>query len=105
MNRDKYKEAKKTSQEIEQLLQSDNLTADDRQKLKEIHAQLSGVLLSPWLPFDWRRRAIMFFLLLLGLYGITNGQSYFALSWLFLALFSPRIVGEGASILGKILGR
>lgn len=103
MNRDKYEEAKKASQEIDRLLKDGNLTADERQKFEGIHAQLSGVLLSPWLPFDWGRRAIMIFLFFIGLYGIIQGHSLLVLIWLLLPLFSPRIVGEVAYALGKIL--
>ncbi|MFZ6022016.1 MAG: hypothetical protein ACOYT9_00920 [Patescibacteria group bacterium] len=102
MNREKYEEAKKASQEIDRLLKEGNLTPEERQKFEKIRAQLAGVLLSPWLPVDWGRRSIMFFIFLIGLYGMIQGHTFLASLWLLLPIFSPRIVGEVAYALGKI---
>ena len=101
MNKEKYEEAKKTSQEIERLLKEGNLTSEERQKFEELHAQLAGVLFRPCLPVDWGRRGIMIFIFLIGLYGMIQGHLLWALIWLLLINFSPRIVGEVAYALGK----
>lgn len=54
MTREEFEEAKKQSEEIAKLLKEGNLTAEERQKLETLQAQLSGALLSPWLPFGWQ---------------------------------------------------
>src|SRR5574341_344723 len=101
MNKEKYEEEKKTSQEIDRLLKEGNLTSEERQKFEKLHAQLAGVLLSPFLPVDWGRRGIMIFIFLIGLYGMIQGHPLLALIWLLLLIFSPRIVGEVTHALGK----
>ncbi len=101
MKREKYEEAKSQSEEIAKLLKEGNLTAEERQKLETLQAQLAGVLLHPWLPFGWVRRSIMVVLLLIGVYGLLEGNNYFLLAWVLLLFFSPRFVGEFSYALGK----
>lgn len=101
MDRKTYQEAKKNSEEIAKLLRDGNLTAEEKQKFETLQTQLAGVLLSPWLPFDWGRRSIMIVLLLIGVYGLAEGNHLFLVAWLFLPVFSPRLAGEFYYALGK----
>jgi len=103
MTRDEFEDAKKQSSEITKLLKEENLTAEDRQKLEMLQTQLSGALLSTWLPFGWGRRSIMIVLLLVGAYGLVEGNGYFLISWSLLLLFSPRVVGEFSFTFGRFL--
>lgn len=103
MTRDEFEEVKKQSAEISKLLKEGNLTVEERQKLETLQAQLSGALLSPWLPFAWGRRLIMFLLFLVGALGLAQGNTYFLFAWLFSLFFSPRLVGEVAYALGRFM--
>ena len=103
MTRDEFEEAKQQSAEIAKLLKEGNLTTEDRQKLEMRQTQLSGALLSTWLPFGWGRRSIMIVLLLVGAYGIVEGNGYFLIAWLLLLLFSPRAVGWLAFAFGRFM--
>lgn len=102
MNRDTYEEAKKQLAEVSRVLKEENLTPEERQKFERLQAQLSGVLLRPWLPFGWGRRSIMLVLFATGAVGALGGNSYFLLAWVFLLFFSPRAVGEISYALGRI---
>jgi hypothetical protein len=68
MNKEKYEESKTYQKETYRLLKEGNLSPEERQKFEEIHAQLAGFLMSPWLPVDLIRRAIMICILIIGLY-------------------------------------
>lgn len=103
MARDEFEEAKKQSAEIAKLLKEGNLTAEERQKLETLQTQLSGALLSPWLPFGGGRRSIIIVLFLVGASGLVQGNGYFLFAWLFLLFFSPRVVGEVAYALGRFM--
>lgn len=103
MTRDEFEEAKKQSAAIAKLLKKGNPTVEDWEKLELLQAQLSGALLSTWLPFGWGRRLIMIVLFIIGAYGLAEGNSYFLFAWLFALLFSPRIVGEVAFAFGRFM--
>ena len=102
MNRAEYEEAKKVQGDISQLLKKGNISSDEQQHLQSVQAQLSGLLLSVWLPFGWGQRMAMFALLLIGLYGLSEGSYYLLLAWVGMAIFSPRLVGEISFFLGRI---
>lgn len=101
MDRKTYEEAKKSSEEIAKLLREGNLTAEEKQKFETLQAGLAGALLNSWLPFDWGRRSIMITLLLVGAYGLAEGNNLLLLAWLLLPFFSPRLVGELFYAVGK----
>lgn len=102
MDRKTYEEAKKSSEEIAKLLREGNLTAEEKQKFETLQAGLAGALLSSWLPFGWGRRAIMITLLLVGAFGLVEGNNYLLLAWLLLPFFSPRFMGELFYAVGKL---
>ncbi len=64
--------------------------------------QISGYVLSKWLPNGVGRKIIMLALLLLGIYGLFFGSHWFLISWAIIPIFSPRIVGEVATFFGRI---
>jgi hypothetical protein len=103
MNHKTYEEAKRQTKKIANLLQEGNLTPEERQKFETLQAQLAGVLLHPWLPFGWARRLTMFVLLLIGVYGLMEGNNYLLLAWLFMLFFSPRFIGEFLRLIGMFL--
>jgi hypothetical protein len=103
MNREEYIEAKMVLEKISHLLKDGNLTEEEKQKFELSKAQLSGQLLSIWWPFDWGRRSTMIVLFLVGLYGLIEGSNQFLLAWLFMLIFSPRVVGEFSFFVGRIL--
>ncbi|OPY76777.1 MAG: hypothetical protein A4E65_03094 [Syntrophorhabdus sp. PtaU1.Bin153] len=103
MNKDTYEEARKASREIEDLLKAGNLTPEEETKLRTAYSQLAGVLMSPWFPADWGRRAIMLLLFILGSYGLTDGHHLFLILYALCLLFSPRTVGELAMLYGRLV--
>lgn len=104
MNKEKYYEAKIVLDKITQALDEGNLSEDEKQNLELSRTQLSGQLLSIWLPFDWTRRSIMATLFLVGIYGLIQGNTHFLWAWPALVLFSPRMVGEISLFIGKLFG-
>jgi hypothetical protein len=105
IDRATYQEAKKNFDEIAKLLREGNLTLEEKQKFETMQAQLAGVLLNPWLPFDWGRRAIMITLFCVGVFGIISGINYLLLAWLILLIFSPRLIGEVSNLFGTMFNR
>jgi len=79
-------------------------------ELEKIHpglkAQMSGYLLSPWLPHGVVRKIIMIIIAFIAILGyFVEGSGYFLFALLLLPMFSPRLVGEAARALGKAKGR
>jgi hypothetical protein len=104
MNRETYKEVKVTFDEITRLLDEENLTEEEKQSLEKSKAQLAGQLHSIWWPFDWGRRSIMIVLLLVGIYGLGEGNNLLLLAWVVIPFFSPRSMGELFYAIGKVYG-
>jgi hypothetical protein len=102
MNRDIYEKAKKQLAQVSRVLREENLTPEERENFETLQTQLSGLLLSPWLPYGWGRRSIMLALFAVGAVGALGVNTYFFLAWVFLLFFSPRVVGEVSYALGKI---
>jgi hypothetical protein len=102
-DRETYEEAKKTLDQIRHILDTEPLTAEERQKLEVHEAALAGVILHPWLPAGWTRKLIMVAIVLLGaLHAIWVGNFQPLAWWLLLPFFSPRIAGEVAHALGRL---
>jgi hypothetical protein len=103
--RDYYKDAKQTLIQIHRILETEPLTKQQRGEL-EIHAaKLAGVVLRPWLPVSWTRRLIMAGIIVLGIQQSIWVGNYEPFAWwLLLPLFSPRIVGECAFQIGRVVG-
>jgi hypothetical protein len=102
MNRANYNEIKKLHEEFTQVLKKGHLSEEEKQHFEILQAQLSGQLLSIWLPFDWVRRSIMITLFLIGLYGLLKGATILLWTWLVLLFFSPRFVGEFCYFFGRV---
>ena len=102
MSQETQDDAKKTLEEVTELLKDETLSAEERHTLEMHQARLAGVLLRPWLPFDWGRRLIMIGILAFDVYGLVVENYQVFLWWLLLPCFSPRIVGEVSYFLGKL---
>ena len=102
MNQVQYEDAKKTLEEVSTFLKDESLTKEERNNLEVMQSQLSGALLSIWIPFGWGRRFLMVLLFLTGIFGFVSGNIYFFISWLLLLLFSPRCIGLLFYALGRL---
>jgi hypothetical protein len=101
MDRTKYEEAKVLLRDIQQELATQPLTKKQRDELQLHATRLSGLLLRPWFPMSWTRRLVMAAIVLLGVQQAWVGNYQPMVLWLFLPLFSPRIMGECAFFLGR----
>lgn len=103
MNREQFEEAKRVSVEVAAELKRGDLTPEQRAQLELHQVQLAGAMLSTWLPFSWWRRAVMLVLLLLGLLWVLGGSAVWAVAWLLMLMFSPRVVGEVTQAFGRLM--
>jgi hypothetical protein len=101
MKREQYEDAKKVLSEIAIELKSRALSAEQRQMLETHSTQLAGMLTSIWLPFSWWRRLVMLVLLLLGMLWPFGESHMWAIAWLLMLTFSPRIMGLTAYAFGR----
>jgi hypothetical protein len=90
---------------IKEIMENPEL-ADEMEKVQPgVKAQMSGYLLSPWLPHGAARKVVMIVIALVAVLGyLMTGSGYFLLALLLLPMFSPRLVGEAARALGKAKG-
>jgi hypothetical protein len=100
--RETYYEAKRVSEQIHHVLDTEPLTPSQREELQLHSYRLSGLLLSPWLPVPWSRRLIMVGIVLLILQQALTGNYEPFVYLPILLLFSPRIMGLGAFYWGRI---
>ena len=101
-SRGNHEEAVKTLKEINEILQDETLTSEQRKEFEALAASLSGVLLSSWLPYGTSRRLLMVGIIILGIYGLFVENYQIFVWWLLLPAFSPRIVGEITLLYGQI---
>jgi hypothetical protein len=64
--RENYQEAKKVLGQIRHTLDTEPLTAAQRNELETHAAKLAGAISHPWLPVSWSRRLIMVAIVILG---------------------------------------
>ena len=103
MNKLEYEEAKKILEEINIGLKDNSLTDELRKKLERDSIALSGQLLSIWFPMSNLRRFIILCLFVIGVFGVYSEDKTFMVSFIFILFFSPRIMGEAAFLLGRIV--
>ncbi len=101
MNLAQQEEAKRLLTEITTELKRGSLTPEHRADLERHAAAIAGSLLNPWLPLGLWRRAVMLLLFLLGLLWPLSGSPAWAVAWLVMFMFSPRVIGETANALGR----
>ena len=94
MDRQQYEEAKIRLEEVTRILKYGNISPAERDRLEREGIELTRVVMSPWLPSDWRYRIVMMAITAIGFWGLIQGNYFFILIWLLLPLFSPRIVGK-----------
>lgn len=101
MNLEQQEDAKRLLTEVTAELKRGDLTPEQRADLERHAAALAGALLNPWLPLGLWRRAVMLLLLLLGLLWPFGGDPTWAVAWLVMLMFSPRVVGKTMFTLGR----
>ena len=94
MDKDQYEEAKMRLEKVTEMLRHENISPQERDSLEREGKELARVVISPWLPFDWKYRIVIIAIAAIGFWGLIQGQYSFMLVWLLLPLFSPRIIGE-----------
>jgi hypothetical protein len=101
MNLEQQEDAKRLLTEVTAELKRCDITPEQRADLERHAAALAGALLNPWLPLGLWRRAVMLLLLLLGFLWPFGGGPTWAVAWLVMLMFSPRVVGKTAFMLGR----
>ncbi len=94
MDKQHYEEAKIRLEEVARILRYEKISQEERERLEKEGRELARVLMTPWIPFAWGYRIVMLGIAFIGFWGLAKGSSYYALLWLPLPLFSPRIVGK-----------
>jgi hypothetical protein len=87
---------------IHESLRDDSLTTEQRQELERTASMLAGYQMSFWLPTSMIRRILMVLFLAVGVIGAFQWNPWFGLFILLGCSFSPRIVGEVLSFIGKL---
>lgn len=87
---------------IHELLESDSISDDEKDRLRNISAMMSGYLLSFWLPKGIIRKTLMFMSFIIGIIGILQWSAWFLLFVFLGCCFSPRIIGEVSYFIGKL---
>ena len=86
------------------MMTMENSDRQDCDQLDVLNASIAGVLSHPWFPTTWGRRALMAAIFLVGLeQAVVAGNQYALLLWLLLPLFSPRVMGNAAFLLGRFM--
>ncbi|MDP2599089.1 MAG: hypothetical protein Q8P49_04645 [Candidatus Liptonbacteria bacterium] len=80
------------------------LSDSDVKEFENINATIAGVFLSNWLPSGIVRRFFMFLFFGLGILGSLFYSLYFLFFLIIAGMFSPRLVGKVAVLLGKLNG-
>ena len=94
MEREQYEEVKMRLEEITKRLRDENISSAERDRLEKEGKELTRIVMSPWIPFDWRYRIVMIAIAAIGFWGLIQGNYFFILIWLLLLIFSPRAVGK-----------
>ncbi|PUE35525.1 hypothetical protein [Limnohabitans sp. Hippo4] len=71
---------------------------------EKVKAALAGQILSVWMPVGLLRKLVFWILIFFGAYGVfTNQEWYHWIMLIFAATMSPRLVGEVAFALGRVV--
>ncbi|MDI6764063.1 MAG: hypothetical protein QME83_13675 [Thermodesulfobacteriota bacterium] len=87
---------------IQESLGDDSLTTEQRQELVRTASMLAGYQMSFWLPTTMLRKVLMILFLAIGVIGAFRWNPWLGLFILLGCSFSPRIVGEVLSFVGKL---
>jgi hypothetical protein len=86
---------------IHESLKSDSLTSEEQRELERAASMLAGYQMSFWLPTTLIRKILMFLFMTVGIIGVFQWSPWLGLFILLGCSFSPRIVGEVLSFIGK----
>jgi hypothetical protein len=94
MTREEYIKTKAELASIDDAISEGHLTPEERAELQALSAALSERLVTPWIPAGWVRRGMMLTLATISVYGLVAELYVLMWSFPFIAIFSPRIMGE-----------
>jgi hypothetical protein len=105
MEKEQHEELKSLFQKTSQILNDKNLSLEEKREFEVIHTQLAGALLSTWLPAGFGRKFAITLMIVVAIYFFIQYEYILGFIVLILAcMFSPRIIGEAAVLIGKIKG-
>ena len=107
MDESKHQQLQKMFDATKKILdnkESSGLSEENIKELEHTLAAISGALLSSWLPRGIVRKLLLFFFLLIGIFGSLFYSYYFLISFVIAGMFSPRVVGEAAIFIGRMKG-
>lgn len=105
MDRERHEEAKMRLEKVTGMLRHENISPEERDSLEREGKELARVVVSPWLPFDWKYRIVIIAITAIGFWGLIQGKYFLILLWLLLPLFSPRILGEFLMLIAGLKDR
>ena len=94
MNKEEQKILKGCLEELNNELQNETLTQEQKQEIELQIAKVSGQLLSIWLPIGITRKILMLSFFLIGLLSFFTQYEWLFWSFLIAGSFSPRLVGK-----------
>ena len=105
MKNEQHNKLKESFDNISKILQNQNLSVEERKNFENLHAELAGALLSSWLPIGGGRKFIMLIIALVAIYFLLqSAYLLMIITLIILCMFSPRIIGEIAILIGKAKG-
>jgi hypothetical protein len=102
MNKEEQKELKGVLEELNNELQNENLTQEQKKEIELRKARISGTLMSIWMPIGIGRKILMGSFFLIGSLGFFTQYEWLIWSFLIAGLFSPRLVGEISHKFGRM---
>lgn len=105
MDKKSNQEHKELLKELNKVLQDENLSQEERETLELHVARVSGLLLNTWLPIGVMRKTFMLSFILIGFAGFFSSNQWLFFSFLIAGIFSPRLIGEIALLIGEIAFR
>ena len=105
MNKKQNQQLKDLLEKFNNILENEDLSQDEREKIKQNIVRISGQLLSTWLPAGIMRKILMLAFILIGFLGFFSQYEWLICSFILAGMFSPRLVGETANIVGYVRGK
>ena len=105
MNKKQNQQLKDLLEKFNNMLENEDLSQDEREKIKQNIVRISGQLLSTWLPAGFMRKILMLAFILIGFLGFFSQFQWLICSFILAGMFSPRLVGETAIIVGYVRGK
>ena len=105
MNEKLNQQLKDLQDKFNNILENEDLSQEQREKLELDVARIAGHLMSSWLPAGIMRKILMLAFILIGFLGFFSQFQWLICSFILAGMFSPRLVGETAIIVGYVRGK